>query len=138
MSLSNIFQTPKPQMFSEYKIPRARTTNIHLQMTPPCVFVPQKLQCCMGITRILNQLTKVSQTHFSCSLMQLKQQILGQNNIISSQSDISVTCTYLDAFLPQLLLKHNYFLLLGYPLLSLVTSRWEDHVCCGCSPSAAT
>ena len=42
MLLSNILQTPKAQMFIECKIPRAWTTNIHLQMIhTTCVSPPE-------------------------------------------------------------------------------------------------
>ena len=37
-------------------------TTIHLQMMRTCVLGPQKLQCSIGNTRMLNKLTKVSHT----------------------------------------------------------------------------
>ena len=40
MSYRNIFQTPKAQMFTECKIPRAWTTNIHLQRIPLMYLAP--------------------------------------------------------------------------------------------------
>ena len=53
-------------MFSECKISRASSTNIHLQMIPLMYLPPKKLQCSreykgiQGNTRILKQFTKVS------------------------------------------------------------------------------
>ena len=60
MSLSNIFQTLKAQMFSECKISRASSTNIHLQMIPLMYLPPPRSYSALGNTRILKQFTKVS------------------------------------------------------------------------------
>ena len=39
VAYSNIFQTPKAQIFSECQVPIAWTTNIHLQEDTTCVLV---------------------------------------------------------------------------------------------------
>ena len=57
MLLSNIFQTPKVQMFSEYKSPEY---GLQIFITDDIiyVFVPQKLQCSMGIQEFLTNSQK--------------------------------------------------------------------------------
>ena len=79
MLLSNIFQTPKAQVFSECKIPRAWTTNIHLQTT--CVHVPQySYTILQGIQEFLTKSREYLCT-FQLFIDATRQQIFGHNNI---------------------------------------------------------
>ena len=82
MSLSNIFQTSKAQMFSECKISIALTTNIHLLIYHIFTCLPKAISF-MGKQKVLTKSQKYFTAHFNCLLLQ---QMLGQNNLISSSS----------------------------------------------------
>ena len=74
MLLSNICQTPKAQMFSECKIPRTWTANIHLLMIPHMYLSPSAL----GNTTIPNQPREMCfSTVYFCNL---NNKVFGHNN----------------------------------------------------------
>ena len=115
MLLSNIFQTPKAQVFSECKIPRVYRPHVCMS--------PQKLQSSRQYKNFLTNSRKYLCT-FQLFIDATRQQIFGHNNIRVINTSVDSRFHILDLFG----LCGVFVILNLHPIAIQIGCRWVDTV----------